>query len=608
MTLQVLPQQLLKPTQPTKRGLPNVSVLMHFAQGKKNAPLGRFSLGDSIPWIVGALAIGGWLGTSHFMPWVSWHSEAPFFLAVLLATGGGILAWRSNARHEFAVLPSAALLPLALLILVLLQYLFGKMALLGDFVVSGLYLLISLMCLALGRALAFSAYKSGCATPGANAMNAIAVVLIVGGLLSSLVAFAQVLQVWESSPWIVRMPYLRRPGANLGQPNHLATLLVMALASVAYMLTARRIGGVLAAALLIVLCAGLALTESRTGVISVFALLIWWGWKLPVMAPGVSRAWVAFVGLIFASMFVAWPSLFNVIQGISGTGLRLGASAGNARADVWPQLLEAVLLRPWLGWGILQTAEAHNAVAHTYIQGAAFSYSHNFVLDLALWVGLPLAALLVMMVSFWLWRRVRGASAMVSWYGLAVALPLGMHSMLEFPFAYAYLLIPAALAIGVMEGASGATFWLRVSFRQAACIWIGTALLALWLAVEYVEAEDEFRVARFELLRVGQTPADHAPPLILLQTQLAALVDSTRISLRPHMPESELNLLRTVAMRYPWSAPQYRYALALALNEREVEAARQLQVMRVQHGVELYLKLRRQVDAKLIETGKMPLP
>ena len=58
------------------------------------------------------------------------------------------------------------------------------------------------------------------------------------------------------------------------------------------------------------------------------------------------------------------------------------------------------------------------------------------------------------------------------------------------------------------------------------------------------------------------------------------------------MPAEEIALSKAAALRYPWIATQNRYALSLALNGNTQEAMYQLRVMRAQHGVKAYGKLK----------------
>jgi hypothetical protein len=574
------------------------------SRNQKNAPLGRFSLVSAAPAIVVSLFILGWLTTNHFTPWVSWHAELPFFLAMLFAGWLAVVRLAGRGPSARVVFPAPALPFFILLGVTLLQLLSGRMVFAGEALTFALYLVLCLICLAVGFALTSAEGGQGVESARrASPLMVLSMALLAGGIASTMVALVQVLEIWETSPWILRMPYVRRPGGNLGQPNHLTTLLLMAMASAAYLHASKRVGHGVMILVLVLLCIGLAITESRTGAVGLFALLVWWWCKQPLVAPQVSRLWAVGVATMFVAMFKGWPALLGASQGLPSGALRarLDASGGEARMDVWPQLIEAALQRPWWGWGVRQTAEAHNTVAHAYGFSLPFSYSHNLVIDLALWIGLPITGLLLVMASVWLWRRTQATKAMTPWYGLAIALPLAVHSMLEFPFAYAYFLVPAMLGLGAMEGALHKPPAASLRAVPAAGVLLLTTILAAWSVVEYVRVEEDFRVARFELLRIGETSADYGRPQIVLLTQLGALADATRIVPKPSMPAEQLDLLKKVALHYPWSGTQYRYAMALALNDHPAEAARQLQVMRAQHGEKTYRKLRTQIEDKLVE-------
>lgn len=578
--------------------------LAQFAKSQKSAPPGRFSLVGVAPAIVVSLFILGWVNTNHFTPWVSWHAELPFFFAMLFAGWLAVVRLAGRGPSARAKFPAPALPFFILLGVTLLQLLSGRMVFAGEALTFALYLVLCLICLAIGFALTSGDGGQEIESArGAFPLMALSMALLVGGIASTVVALVQVLEVWETSPWILRMPYVRRPGGNLGQPNHLTTLLLMAMASAAYLHASKRVGHGLMLLVLVLLCLGLAIAESRTGALGLFSLLVWWCWKQPLVTPQVSRWWAAGIAAMFVAMFQGWPPLLGAIQGMPSGALRarLDGSGSEARMDVWPQLIEAALDRPWWGWGVRQTAEAHNAVAHAYGFSLPFSYSHNLVIDLAVWIGLPITGLLLVMTSVWLWRRTQATKALTPWYGLAIALPLAVHSMLEFPFAYAYFLVPAMLGLGAMEGSlrKPPAAFLRVV--PAASVLLLTTALAAWTVVEYVRVEEDFRVARFELLRIGETSADYGRPQIVLLTQLGALADATRVVPKPSMPAEQLDLLKKVALHYPWSGTQYRYAMALALNDHPAEAARQLQVIRAQHGEKTYRKLRTQIEDKLAE-------
>jgi hypothetical protein len=409
-----------------------------------------------------------------------------------------------------------------------------------------------------------------------------------------MLSFTQAFKVWESVTWIVQADGVRRPGANLGQPNQLATLLLMGMASLVYLFESRRMSAPLASFLTVLLLMGVAATESRTGLIGALLLGLWVvvsRGKTELRTLGVA-VFVAFVGLT-ATMW-GWPQFVTFVQ---GGGVVQGATAQHvnvtvgSRMVVWPQIIEAAMQRPWFGWGLREVSKAHNAVLHAYAVGEPFTYAHSIVLELAIGVGFPIAAGLLWVVSAWFIRRMRAVKTLTPWFCIAVVLPFATHSMLEFPFAYAYFLLPVMLAIAALEQTLGDAQPLRLPWTIAVAGLGLSALLMLWSAVEYVQVEEDFRVVRFEAMRIGKTEEDYARPQMLLLTQFAALLEVSRWTPQPNMGAERIEQLRKVAMRFPWTATQNRYALALALNGQGEEARRQIRVMRAMHGEKTHVQL-----------------
>lgn len=542
----------------------------------------------------GVLLVLSWLTTEHFLPWVSWHGEVLSFLAVLLVAWAALPAYWGRTPGQAIRVPLIALPFVLFALLALAQYAAGVISFQGDVIAILFYAALCVASLTIGFNAGLPPDSAANKRPAGDAAMWVALVFVVGSVASVVVALAQVFDVWEHSAWVGRMPGLRRPGANLGQPNQLATLLVIGVASAAFLHVVGKVTAPATTFLLVVLCAGLAVTESRTGALALAALLVWWQCKRAVVASKVPWWAAPALAVLFVAMFVAWPRLLNSLQLLQGHAENRFGQA-DVRLTVWSQLLEAISLRPWWGWGINEVAEAHNMVAHVEAASNPMSYSHNLVIDWAVWMGLPIALLLVVISAVWLWRRVRAAERPLAWYCLAVLIPLAAHSMLEFPYAYAYFLAPALLLAGLLDGTREERPLLRLGGKTVAVLLLGLSTALLWSAAEYLSIEEDFRIVRFEQLKIGRTPTDHQRPDVRMLTQLGALLSGSRIELRAAMPAEEIEQLRKLALRYPWVATQYRYALALALNGNGPEAVRQLQVIRWQRGEKLYGQIRNEI-------------
>lgn len=555
-------------------------ILRTSAQAGKTPLWGRFSFGERVVYAVALLLLGvSWLAPLHFPPWVSWHGEVVVFLAIFMVSSLAVV--RQGAVNRIS-LPDAVLLFIGLALLVFAQWAAGLITFGGDALVLILYLALCAMCWMLGF--------SGGLTDRSRILDALAWVLIAASLLSAMVALVQVLEVWESAQWVVRMPQLRRPGANLGQPNQLGTLLLMGLAGAVYLYETRKISAPCLLPIFVVLAIGLATTESRTAVLSYLALTAWWlvgrvraGFRLPWPA-------VVVAATAFLALFWFWPMLMSS-ESSFGTNAVVNTRAG-LRLVVWPQLLQAVAAEPWVGWGLREVSEAHNAVAHANLISEPYTYAHNLLLDLAIGLGVPLTALLVVAATVWIWRRVHAVTSVQFWYCVAAVLPVAVHAMLEFPHAYAYFLAPTMIFLGVLDGARTGKLRYHVPRWLVASSLVPLCVLGGWTVVEYLQIEEDFRIVRFQDLRVGQTPSDYKRPQIRLLTQLDALLEVGRINPAPGMAREEIDLAHKVALRFPWPATQKRYALSLALHGEQAEARRQMLVIRALHGEKTYQGLK----------------
>jgi hypothetical protein len=538
-----------------------------------------------------------WLLPLHFPPWVSWHLEAVAFFAVLLLGWSGWVRMRRASASRIAVLPFAALPLIAFGAVVTLQRAAGLLPFWGSVWALWFYIALCVACLMLGFAAASASAPTRPALAALTPFTLLAFTLCAGAAVSTIVAFAQVFGLWEHSEWIARMPDLRRPGGNLGQPNHLATLLVMGVASLVFLRQSKKLGPTSASLLLLLLCMGLAVSESRAGALSLLLLLGWWLFKRRTIGDA-TPPWVGLaVGITFVGMFLVWPHMLNVMDLLphQATGRVV---AGSLRLQVWSQLLKAVTMHPWTGWGFHQVAAAHNAVVDGYSVSEPYAYSHNLVLDLVIWTGVPITLLLLATAAVWLWRRIRDANQLLPWYGLAVALPLGLHSMLEYPFAYAYFLAPVILLLGAVEATAGGKAFARIGVKAVGAVLLACTVVLAWSVVEYLEIEEDFRVARFQASRIGSPPIGHERPKVVLFDQLGVLLDVSRITPAPNMSAQDMEVAKRAALYYPWTATQARYAMALALNGNPEEAARQLQVIRRLWGEKQYQAMKEHIADK----------
>jgi hypothetical protein len=260
---------------------------------------------------------------------------------------------------------------------------------------------------------------------------------------------------------------------------------------------------------------------------------------------------------------------FNLVQRFSA----------HERLPLWTQLLDALLHHPWRGYGWNQVAVAHTwaALNHPPMHNI-YDHSHNIVLDLLLWNGIPLGCAVVILCSIWLVKQVRGcntanAALLLGWVGILL-----IHGMLEFPLEYAYFLLPLGVMVGALSACRPAPRLCRVvpAGVVGGVLTCAIALSAL-VVRDYPLLEANMRQFRFQAARVGTDHIDGDVPHIVVLTQIQAFLRFARQPERRGMNAEELEGARDVAFRFPYAPALFRYALLSGLNGHRQEAADTLQ-------------------------------
>ena len=106
--------------------------------------------------------------------------------------------------------------------------------------------------------------------------------------------------------------------------------------------------------------------------------------------------------------------------------------------------------------------------------------------------------------------------------------------------------------------------------------------------VEYLDAEEDFRVMRFEMRNVGSRAVDYHAPSLFLLTQLDDLLKMGRLSPARNMSKTEIERLRKANLSRHWGALNMKYIVALGINGQPAEASKQLRNIKALYGDKLY--------------------
>jgi hypothetical protein len=511
--------------------------------------------------IVLALALG-WLLPNHYFPWATFHSEA-WMAGVLAVAALWVLAGRRSALQVSAPL----LFLVGVAAIPLLQHLAGVVALRSDALVSALYLG--------GFAVAFALGQHG----ESESARRPAQWILLAAAAAAIVSVGMQIYQWLGfaagqglkAIWIMDSDGTR-PYANLGQPNQLASLLLWGLLGIAWAWHRRWLAGKTAFALAAYILFGVALTESRTALLTLSvgtALLL-------VLRPALversaSRAALALYGLYLVFLFGVEP--LGRVLGVHHSLEIFQRSGIGLRGAIWRAAWDAATVQPWTGFGWNHSNEALLAVAprHPVFQNMYAAHSHNVVLDLILWVGWPVFLLLAAGIALWAWRVARSVRSGEQLLLVAAIMVLVTHAMLELPLQYGFFLWPLGILAGAASARAGFRTFGALSRGPVIAVIAGFMALLAVIVHDYLNVETAFAHLRFQVYRIGQGH-DERPPETMLLTDWRDLIIMSRSVPTAGMPEAQIQHWKDLLIYNVSPLAMRKVIGALALNGRIEEA------------------------------------
>lgn len=514
-----------------------------------------------LKWTGGVALCLAWLVPNHMPPWTAFYNELAAVVAVL------VWACLVALPSRKALVPLPAMFVLGMSAIPVIQFLFGLIDYGGDAVMATSYLALCGLSVVVGANLKIL---------DGRFPIFLAWVCLTGAMVSVILAMHQWLGLGQLGIGLMDMPPYGRPYANLGQPNNLATLLCLGLAAALYLRERGQFGRAVLALLAVLLLAGIAMTRSRTAILAILVMAGWIFWGRRRLGLKCSAVETVSGVVMFAVLWAGWPAVSDWLHlsAESTVGRLQGTFTGEIRLVLWQQLLDAVWRQPMTGYGWNQVSAAQVAVIAEYPNVAPAEYSHNLVIDLLVWNGVPLGAMIVLVMAGWLVMQMRSIKSAESWFALLFILLIGTHGMVELPHAYAYFLLPAGLCIGILCRQQAIAFSLP---RPAyAGLVAASIVVSGWIFVEYQTIEADYRLMRFESIGLERRSADAVAPKVVLLTQLQDFIRFARTEATEGMTNEEIHWMERVAHRYPYPPALMRYALALGMNHRPEEAALEL--------------------------------
>jgi O-antigen ligase len=402
----------------------------------------------------------GFLTTCYTRAYNALHLEMFAFLGwgVLIAVSALTLSKIENLRLNGTTATYAGLL-FGLPALVLLgQQAFGIAVPYFGMVIIAIYYLLVGACTCLLGSLAAAWFRSLSVTSssGLELVNAVLKAFLGVAAVSALAGIAQYLQLPLPEFLVSPVTQIGASYGNLRQQNLFALLGVLGLVA---LIVLRNTAGHFqwrssgfSALLFLTLLIAVVLSTSRTGALLIGVISVW----------GLVESWRA--RQLKWMLLLALPSylLFRYIAvQIDSQGLlpfygtsRLGLISTALEGDYWRQIiwtksLALIQTHPVWGVGFGNIAYAMFTETLPVPSASVTEHAHNIFLQMAVELGVPIAAGWALMLVFLI---IRSRHVLRTFKGRSLAvflLAVMIHSLLEYPLWYAYFLLPSAFAFGV---------------------------------------------------------------------------------------------------------------------------------------------------------------
>ncbi|EPF6144804.1 Wzy polymerase domain-containing protein [Acinetobacter baumannii] len=422
-----------------------------------------------------AILLGfAWLSPFHYNPWVMFSSEMSTF-----AAGLSVLA---ALFYQNIKIPRAQLLLLPFILIPVVQWAFGLVFDLSTALLSTFYLLGFWFMVLAGYNLSLDQKKRD------QIFSGFSLLVIITSLLTSLIAIFQWLNIESHLIYTLHL-IGNRPYGNFGQPNNMATFLIIGLLGCLYLYEKNKVTLWLLLPSALIILFTIALSQSRTSWIVFPFLLIYWMVKQFKKQKrfGFTQgflwclAFFLIAGLIlpYITQFIELSTNTEITETSSFVAR---AGSGHERIGMWIQILHAIAQQPWLGYGWSQTSVA---VVDSIQYGTVhvwFNSAHNVLLDIIIWNGIPIGIVIIAYFACWFVWLNQQAKETISIIAIMMVCTVLIHAMLEFPQRYAYFLLTCGFLLGIIQAQTPLLKGIVLNKQVLRLIW-GISLillLAIW--------------------------------------------------------------------------------------------------------------------------------
>lgn len=417
--------------------------------------------------------------------------------------------------------------------------------------------------------------------------------LVIAHLLASLLSVAmQTIQLSgiDASPFIMHIAIEAntpiRPYANVAQPNQLALLLCFGLASIWWLYHQYRLNKLAAFLLAVTLIWGIVLTQSRIAwiILPLFAFLAMT--KIDGQRR-ISKLALVSLLLFYIALVLCLPEISKWLSFSTGTVLeRVGGRS--ERTVLLKQAWRMAAEHPWFGVGWGRFGAEQVKIAADFSSSTYAEHSHNIVMNFAAELGWPFTVLFFSALVWWFVQTcVLPKASLDVRFATFCFIAVGVHSMVEFPLWYAFVLIPIGVLMGMVHQARWPDDSVAggITVPRAAVVSVGVAGL---LVLAFVTWDYQRVVKGFAVLRVGSNST--ATERLALQAPSFTLFGDYfdyftvyKLFPREGMSAEEIQFVEKMSQRFGFVHVLNKLAEVYVLNGQTNNAARSMVTLQRLH-------------------------
>jgi hypothetical protein len=263
----------------------------------------------------------------------------------------------------------------------------------------------------------------------------------------------------------------------------------------------------------------------------------------------------------------------------------------NSLSERWvffQQAWQISMNHPWLGAGWYEFGPQQIQMGADFPPTVYSQHAHNIVLSFAAELGWPATILIFAALAYWFYksclqpiskRAVTPESGFTSLFLSAILI----HSLVEYPLWYAYVLVPTALVMGMIHHEELDSQVLTLPRHTLLIVFMLSAAEMLTVATDYRRLVTGFRALGWENLGLKADEGTTERPEWTLFPHYYDYFQFAKSKARENMSADEIAFMERSAKRFGYTPVMMRMSLIYALNGRSGDAVRTLQTLKNLH-------------------------